>query len=282
MCYYYTIINILNLSRRHGVSFYLRLMKHSIFKLSQQEFFENGDQHFLSHLSIDCVIFGFHNNQLKVLLLEWTDTRQWCLPGGFIQKKEHIDQAAIRILNSRTGLDSIRLNQFYTFGDPNRERGTQKTKRFKKINATSWFLERFITIGYWALVEFSKVVPSPDELSSACRWWNIDEVPPLMLDHNLILNKALGSLQQNLNDFPIGKELLPHKFTMPDLQSLYETILNKKLDRRNFQKKILALDILDRLEERKQGGAHKAPYLYSFNAKKYQKALKQGLRFGLS
>ncbi|NOT74353.1 MAG: NUDIX hydrolase [Cyclobacteriaceae bacterium] len=257
-------------------------MKKPRITLDTQTFYDKGHEYLLSHLSIDCVIFGFHDSQLKVLLLEWKDTKQWCLPGGFIYKDEHIDEAANRILNSRTGLDHIHLQQFHTFGDPDRERGKHQIKNLRKIKENSWFLERFITIGYWALVEFSKVVPSPDELSSKCEWHNIDKIPQLVLDHNDILKKALSSLQQNLNEFPVGKELLPSKFTMPDLQNLYETILDKKLDRRNFQKKILALGILERLSEQRQGGAHKAPFLYRFNPKKYQHAMKHGLRFGLS
>ena len=151
----------------------------------------------------------------------------------------------------------------------------------KNLKGSSWLQDRFITIGYWTLVEFSKAVPSPDELSSDCRWWGMDEVPQLILDHNAILEKALQSLRQNLNDYPIGRELLPIKFTMPELQRLYETILGKKLDRRNFQKKMIAMDIMERLPERKEGVAHKAPFLYRFHPKKYQKARKTGWRFGL-
>lgn len=249
--------------------------------LTQKEFFEKGHLYYLPHLSIDNVIFGFHNNQLKVLLLEWTENGRWCLPGGFILKDEHIEDAAIRVLRSRTGLDNIYLNQFYTFGDPFRERGKHGILAPKWIKARSWFMDRFITIGYWALVEFSKVVPKPDVFSAQCTWWDIDKVPELILDHNNILDKALESLRRHLNDYPVGKDLLPQKFTMPELQRLYETILGKKLDRRNFQKKILALDIVQRLDERKMGGAHKAPFLYKFDLQKYKKAMRSGLKFGL-
>jgi hypothetical protein len=110
---------------------------------------------------------------------------------------------------------------------------------------------------------------------------DIHKVPKLILDHNVILKEALNSLRRNLNDYPLGKNLLPAKFTMPELQKLYETILDKKLDRRNFQKKIISLGVLQRLKERKSGVAHKAPFLYKFDEKKYQRAMKEGLRFGL-
>jgi 8-oxo-dGTP diphosphatase len=249
--------------------------------LTEHELFENGHKYFLPHISIDNVIFGFHENELKVLLLQWKEKKRWCLPGGFIYKDEDVEEAAIRVLKSRTGLDNIYLQQFYTFGDPLRERGKHSATRPKAAKPTSWFMDRFVTIGYWAIVEFSKVVPKPDEFSDACSWCDIDKVPDLILDHNKILNKALQSLRLNLNDYPVGKDLLPPKFTMPELLRLYETILGKPLDRRNFQKKILALDILERLEERKLGGAHKAPFLYRFDQRKYERAMKQGLKFGL-
>jgi len=243
-----------------------------------KEFIDNGSQYFLRQVSVDCVIFGFHENQLKVLLLKWKDIQQWCLPGGFIYKDEHVDESARRILNERTGLDDIFLKQFYTFGDPERE----KNKKDSPIGnfKNTWLAERFVTIGYYAMVEFSKVKPMPDPLSEDCSWWDVDKLPKLMLDHSNIVEKALESLRLNLNEYPVGHNLLPAKFTMPELQQLYETILDKKLDRRNFQKKMLSLGILSRLNERKFGGAHKAPYLYRFDQKKYQKAMKQGLKFG--
>jgi ADP-ribose pyrophosphatase YjhB (NUDIX family) len=253
--------------------------KHPV--LSLAEFFEKGDQYFLPHLSIDCVIFGFHDNDLKILLLQWKDTKRWCLPGGFIAKGEHIDEAAVRILKDRTGLDNIYLQQFHTFGDPARIRGKHAIKKPLNGKKKSWIMERFVTVGYWALVEFSQVVPTPDEFSMDCKWWDINKMPELILDHNQIAEKALNSLRLNLNEYPVGRDLLPQKFTMPELQRLYETIFNKKLDRRNFQKKILSFGILERLKEQKKGGAHKAPFLYRFDLKKYQLALKQGLKFGI-
>jgi 8-oxo-dGTP diphosphatase len=249
--------------------------------LSQREFYENGHKYFIPHLSIDCVVFGFHDGLLKVLVLEWRDTGEWCLPGGFIQHAEPLEDAADRIVQQRTGLENIYLQQFYVFGDLSRQRGKSGTKIPKGAKPGSWITQRFLTSGYYALVEYSKVVPMPDLLSSNYKWVNVSKVPPLILDHNDIVRKAWQSLQMNLNDYPIGKDLLPEKFTMPELQSLYETVLNKKIDRRNFQKRILALGILQKLKERKQGGAHKAPFLYRFDSHKYLKALKQGLKFGI-
>ncbi|MBL7727134.1 MAG: NUDIX hydrolase [Dinghuibacter sp.] len=243
-----------------------------------------GEHHLLPSLSVDCVIFGFHENELKVLLLKHRHLNMWALPGGFIGREEPTDAAAYRVLKERTGLNEIFLKQFYVFGDPARSQKEFHLKDLKKdgipANEDLWILQRFVTIGYYALVEFSKVSPAPDTLSEECVWWEIHKVPALILDHREILNKALATLRTQLNYQPIGYNLLPEKFTMPELQKLYETILDKKLDRRNFQRKILGFKILKRLTETKRGMAHKAPYLYSFDLKKYNDALRENLNLG--
>lgn len=239
-----------------------------------KDFNRFGDRVYLTHLAVDCVIFGFHDNSLKVLLLKLKPEMQirdssWCLPGGFVQHDESLDKSAVRVLNMRTGLHDIYLKQFYTFGDPKREKG--------KPSSEYWIGKRFISIGYYALVEFSKVNPKPDLYSSAFEWWDVSKLPRLIFDHKAIVEKALETLRLDLNDHPVGYNLLPEKFTMPELQKLYETILGDSVDRRNFQKRMLSLRILVRLNERKTGGAHKAPYLYRFDKKKYDRAMKQGL-----
>lgn len=243
-----------------------------------------GAHNFLPSLSVDCVIFGFHENQLKVLLLKHRHLNMWTLPGGFIYKDEPTDAAAYRVLRERTGLNEIFLKQFHVFGEPDRSQKEFHLRDLRKdgINADEdlWILQRFVTIGYYALVEFSKVSPAPDTLSEQCLWWEIHKVPSLILDHREILDRALLTLRTQLMYQPVGYNLLPEKFTMPELQKLYETILDKKLDRRNFQRKILGFKILRRLNETKQGVAHKAPYLYSFDLKKYNNALNEGLNVG--
>ena len=241
------------------------------------DFLHNGHETFLRHLSLDCVIFGFHDDSLKVLLLKWKGDGPWCLPGGFIRKDESLDDAAVHVLMERTGLKNIYLRQFQTFGAVTREK--DKEVMMKAVD-TGWLSERFVTVGYYALVEYSKVFPKPDMLSDECTWWDVHEVPELIYDHNEIFQAALEALKLSIVEHPVGINLLPAKFTMPELQSLYETILDTKLDRRNFQKKMLSLNILQRLSERKTGGAHKAPYLYRFDKTKYKKAMKGG--FGLS
>jgi ADP-ribose pyrophosphatase YjhB (NUDIX family) len=143
-----------------------------------------------------------------------------------------------------------------------------------------WFAQRFISIGFYALVDFSKAVPTPDIFSESAEWKNLSDIEKLMMDHNQILRKALSTLRLQLNYQPIGFNLLPDKFTMPELQKLYETILDKKLDRRNFQRKILSFGILNKLPETKKGGAHKSPFLYEFNLENYKTALENGLTGG--
>ena len=246
------------------------------YKKRLRDFLLHGDKEFLPHVSTDCVIFGFHNNELKVLLLKWKDRDNWCLPGGFVKHNESLDDSAMRVLNERTGLVNIFLRQFHAFGDPERD----KTKRSVTPvgNVNSWITGRFISIGYWALVEYSKVTPRPDWLSDECRWWDLQSIPKLIFDHNTIVTTALEALRISLNDQPVGHSLLPEKFTMPDLQRLYETILGTSLDRRNFQKKMLALNVLERLPERKTVGAHKAPFLYRFDKRKYERAIKQAAK----
>lgn len=203
------------------------------------------------------------------------------LPGGFVGKKEHVDAAAARILKIRTGLDAIFLQQFYTFGQPERSNNRILVKALKsltrKFDKNHWVLQRFVTVGYYALVEYADVNPHPDELSLACDWHDLDKLPGLLLDHHEIILKALEEMRLKLNYQPIGYNLLPKEFTMKNLQSIYETLLGRKLDRGNFNRKMLSYGILDRKEKQFSGGAHKAPYLYSFNKKKYFKALEGGL-----
>jgi len=253
-------------------------------KKSIKDFILDGSEVYMPSLSLDCVIFGFHENQLKVLLLKMKNAKQWSLPGGFIFKDEDIDAAAKRVLKERTGLSKIFLQQFNVFGKPLRSDSNFHRQILKKdgisLSDDHWLFRRFVTIGYYALVEYSFVTPKPDNFSDFCTWRDVDDLPDLMMDHKQIVVSALQTLQLHLKYHPVGYNLLPVKFTMPQLQKLYETILNKKLDRRNFQRKIVSYKILKRLKEVKKGGAHKAPYLYSFDLKNYEKALQEGLQGG--
>jgi ADP-ribose pyrophosphatase YjhB (NUDIX family) len=232
---------------------------------------------------LDCVVFGFHENELKVLLLRLKYTKEYALPGGFLGKRETLENAAKRVLKERTGLDNIFLRQFAVFSDPNRSKANPALQDLTEsgvIPDLLFFENRFISVGFYALVDFTKVKPAPDFFSDKCEWKNINEDVVYILDHKKIIEKALEVLRLQLSYQPIGYNLLPEKFTMPELQKLYETILGKQLDRRNFQRKILSYKILNKLEERKTGGAYKSPYMYEFNLENYQKALEDGLSGG--
>lgn len=243
-----------------------------------------GHEKFLRHISIDCVVFGFNDNELKVLCVKSKFSNQWALPGGFVMHEEHIDDAARRILTEWTGLNEIFLQQFYVFGDPERSKKKYSLEFLKELNITpekSWMFERFISVGYSALVDFTKVKPTANFLSEACEWFAIRNIPELIFDHKSILEKALDTLRLQLNYQPVGYNLLPLKFTMPELQKLYETVLDRKLDRRNFPRKIMATGILIKLKEIKKGVPHKAPFYYQFDLRRYEEALKSGLGFQL-
>jgi ADP-ribose pyrophosphatase YjhB (NUDIX family) len=226
---------------------------------------------FIPNLAIDIVIFGFHDNQLKVLLIKYSKTGYTALPGGFIRVDENLHDAAERVATERTGLQDIFLDQFYIFGDMARF-DPQPFREVMEANGTPantnhWLFNRFISVGYFALVDFTKVTPTPDKLFDSCTWHELDALPTLIQDHAAIIQKALETLRNRLDDKLIGFNLLTPEFTMSQLQTLYETILGKKLLRPAFQRKILAMDILERIAKQYTGAANKAPYLYRFKAK---------------
>ncbi|OXG03089.1 hypothetical protein BC749_1011125 [Flavobacterium araucananum] len=244
----------------------------------------DNNENYQPGLSIDCVIFGFHDNQLKVLLIKAPYEDKWSLPGGFVPIDQDIDTAAVTVLNLRTGMEGIFLRQFATFGRVKRNDNHFEKAVLAHFNILEedgkWFTQRFVTIGYYALVDFLKAIPHKENSTEIIEWIDHKEVPDLILDHKEILDKALNTLRIELNLMPIGYNLLPEKFTIPELQKLYETILDRKLDRRNFLRKITNIGILTKLDEKKSNVAHKAPNLYTFDKDKYEEVLKNGLNQG--
>ncbi|MFW0717063.1 NUDIX hydrolase [Pedobacter sp. N23S346] len=222
----------------------------------------------IPHISIDSVVFGFSNNELNVLLLKIKEDENWILPGGYLQKDEAIDDAAKRILFERSGADKIFLNNFGVFGNLNRSESY-----FVDYPDDLWHKQRFITIGYYALVDQTRVNPVTDVFSDRCEWVPVESNPKMVMDHEIILKKALSTLREHISYKPIGYNLLPETFTLPELQGLYEAILGEKLNRGNFYRKMMRYDILIKLDEQRKGGAYKSPNLYKFDEEKYKIAL---------
>jgi len=226
---------------------------------------------YIPNLAYDLVIFGFNGKKLKILVLEYHNTGFFALPGGFVRRNEDLEEAVHRGLLERTGLKDIFLEQFYTFGSKSRQAtGIMRTileANGNQVSNDNWLLDRFISVGYYALINYNNVNPKPDHLSDSINWYAVDELPILMMDHDQIVSKALETLRENLDQKLLGMNLLPEKFTMKELQHVYEAIAGEKLRRTTFQRKILSSDTLIRHEKLFTGAANKAPYLYSFKNK---------------
>ena len=223
---------------------------------------------YLTHVAFDSVVFGFSGEKLKILVMEYHNTGLFALPGGFVGLKENLNAAVRRGLKERTGLSNIYLEQCYVFGDVKRHQ-PEVLRKIIKANGLAaddkhWLLDRFISVAYYALINYSKVKLQPDTLSDSCEWYALDAVPKLMLDHNLIVQKALETLRKNLDEKLLGTNLLPLQFTMKQLQQVYEAFLDEKVHRTNFQRRMLTSGLLIRNEKQFLGKAHKAPYLYQF------------------
>jgi ADP-ribose pyrophosphatase YjhB (NUDIX family) len=234
-----------------------------------RQFLETAADMYMPGLSVDAVIFGFHNDKLKVLLSYVGDPPYFGLPGGFVRKDEDIDDAALRILQERTGFKNIYLEQFYTSGK--KDRSNEKMlkdiieKLIGKTPESNWLRQRFVSVCYYALIDDTKIQPSTEILFGEFKWFDINRVPKLIFDHNLIIKKALATLRSDLDEKLVGFNLVGETFTMNELQKLYEAVYQEKLVRTNFQRKMLSLGVLERLEKQYNGKSHKAPYLYRFS-----------------
>lgn len=216
-------------------------------------------------LTVDCVVFGLDEVDLKVLLIQRDIPPfegRWALPGGFVRLEETLEEAAQRELAEETGIRDVFLEQLYTFGDVHRDPR-----------------ERVVTVAYYALVNLQghTIQATTDARNAA--WFALDDTPPLAFDHDRILQTAYERLKGKVRYQPIGFELLPDKFTLRHLQHLYEKVLDRELDKRNFRKKILGMGLLQELDEVEQDVAHRAARLYRFDHKKYERLTKQGFNF---
>lgn len=216
-------------------------------------------------LTVDCVVFGLDEEDLKIILIQ-RDVEpfkgQWALPGGFVHVDESLEEAAKRELREETGVERVFLEQLYTFGDVRRDpRG------------------RVVSVAYYALVNLRghKIRAATDARNAA--WFSVDDMPKLPFDHSRIVEVALKRLRAKVRYEPIGFELLPAKFTLTELQRMYEKILEQEIDKRNFRKKILSMELLRELDEVQMDVAHRAARLYTFDEKKYRLLKEKGFNF---
>lgn len=226
-------------------------------------FYQNTDT-FL--VAVDCIIMGFHDNELHILITR----RQmeplkggWSLMGGFVNETESIEDAAERVLNEFTGIDNIFMEQVGAFGELNRDLG-----------------ERVISIAYYALVNIDEFDTSLAKKYDA-RWVRLTQLPSMVFDHNKMVKDTIGILQRKAAVKPIGFNLLGEQFTLPTLQSLYESIYQETIDKRNFRKKLLNMDILEKMDEKDKSNSKKGAFYYRFNKEKYDQLIQQGMHFSL-
>lgn len=220
---------------------------------------------FKSAFSVDPVIFGFDKGDLKVLLIKrgvQPFIGQWALPGDLVYPNEDLDSAAGRVLGELTGLKDVYLEQVHTFGAVNRHP-----------------LGRVITIAYYSLIKIDNFEFTPSSLASHVEWHDISTINELAFDHLSILKTCFDKLKWKIRSYPVGFELLPKKFTLTELQKVYEAISEKELDKRNFRKKLLSTKLLTDLNESQKGVSHRPAKLYSFNTSKYEQLQSQGYNF---
>ena len=217
-------------------------------------------------LAVDCIIFGFDKEELKILLVQRDfepEKGKWSLIGGFLKKDENLDEAAIRVLHHLTGLNDIYMEQLYTFSKVDRDPA-----------------DRTLSVAYYALIDIATHNINLIKPESS-KWFNLKDSPKLIFDHNRMVERSLARLQRRALSKPIGFELLPQKFTMRQLQKLYEAILDHKLDKRNFINKFNSLDILIKTDEKDMSSSKKGAFLFQFDEEKYNSKVEDGFNFKL-
>lgn len=220
-------------------------------------------------VTVDCVVFGLDAQpgagRLKVLLIQRGREPfkgRWALPGGFVDPQETLEQAALRELSEETGISRVYLEQLHSFGAPDRDPR-----------------DRVITVAYYGLVRRLDHAPVAASDADAVKWWPASRCPPLAFDHAEIVALARRRLQARLREQPVGFELLAKKFTLSEIQGVYEAVLGRELDKRNFRRKLLATGVLRELAETQKDVAHRAARLYQFDAREYRARVKQGFHF---
>ena len=226
-------------------------------------FYQQEDKIFVS---VDCIILGFKDNEINVLIIKRKFDPlkgERSLMGGFVRKDESVSETVSRVVSEYTGISDVYMEQVGAYGDVNRDIG-----------------ERVVSIVYYALIDM-ELFDQRLEKKHDAEWVNINQIGTLVLDHNQFLDDTIRLLKRRTTTRPIGFNLLPEKFTLPQLQSLYEAIYQCPLDKRNFRKKVFEMDILEKLEEKDKTTSKRGAYLYKFNKEKYDTLLENGLYFSL-
>ncbi len=234
-----------------------------------QEFLEQSANLYLPNLSVDIVIIGYEDNQLKCLLLKIGD--KWLLPGGYIEKEQSVDEAAKNVLKIRTGLEEPHLKFLSVFGNADRQFGDELKIFFEKKGmpwkADFWTNARFVTLAYYSLVNLEKTHPTLGDIDEAFSWFSFEDLPAMWMDHKTIALEARNRLKGDIQQEHLTYNLLPDEFTMPELHQLHQTILDEQLDRSRFQKKMLATGMFERLPLRQKNTPGRNPYQYRRKSK---------------
>lgn len=219
------------------------------------------------YVATDCIIFGFDEGKLKLLVFNRRVEPlkgEWSLIGSFVRVDEDLEVACERVLKETTGLENVFMQQLKCYGKKDRDPGY-----------------RCISVAHYALIRIDEYDKELVEQHGA-KWYEIDDLPPLILDHDQMVHDALHQLENNARYRPIGFELLPEKFTIPQLQTLYEAIYQRELDSRNFRKKVTSLNVLEKLDEKDKSGSKRGAFLYKFDHNNYEKLLQSGFNFEIA
>lgn len=226
----------------------------------------------MHYVSVDLVIFGFDSLRLKVLLVHRQSpgftTSRYTLPGDLVEANRDLDDTSRNVLHDATGLSDIYLEQFHTFGGLHRLAKEEDRRWMREHNQAD--ISRVITVGYYSLINVNHHELKPGSFAKDASWVDLAELPDLAFDHNQLIDHALHSLRRRLQLEPIGFELLPERFTLRELQTLYEAILGTEMDKRNFRKKIQKHDYLIPLNEKEKGVAHKPAQFFRFDKARYE------------
>ncbi len=246
-------------------------------------FLETGYRDYRPNLTVDCAIFGYDAGELKLLLVKNKLVTKWCLPGGYVRNDERLDQAAARVTTERTTIENLFLKQFKTFGDPGRSESeaVDFDRLFEltgiRLQKKSWLSGETVSVGFYAISDLVNAIPKADFLSSECTWFTVDQLPELGFDHGEMIREALSTMRLHLYHFPVGKSLLPTKFTLKEIKQFYEVMSGKTLHITNFPNKLLSIGLIQKTDEKRSIGAHRSPTYYTFNEEVYEKALQEGL-----